>query len=151
MNRKIIPGVIDGEQPLCCLPRTATADEAARLMRERRVGAVMIVERGRLEGIVTERDLVFRLLAEKLDGHSTPLAEIMTRDPETLHPDDSALAALDKMRAGHYRHLPVVEDGEIAGIVSIRDLYETVRRSLEEELHSAESLIYGEQYGLASA
>ena len=151
MKRQIIPGVIDGEQPLCCLPPTATADEAARLMRERRVGAVMIVEQGRLEGIVTERDLVFRLLAEQLDGCATPLAQIMTRDPETLRPDDSALAALDKMRAGHYRHLPVVEDGEIVGIVSIRDLYETVRRSLEEELHSAESLIYGEQYGLASA
>lgn len=151
MNRKIIPGVIDGEQPLCCLPPTATADEAARLMRERRVGAVMIVEHGRLEGIVTERDLVFRLLAEQLDGRSTRLEQIMTRDPETLRPEDSALAALDKMRAGHYRHLPVMADGEIAGIVSIRDLYETVRRSLEEELHNAESLIYGEQYGLASA
>ena len=151
MNRKIIPGVIDGEQPLCCLPPAATADQAARLMRERRVGAIMVVEQGRLTGIVTERDLVFRLLAEQLDGLSTPLAQIMTRDPETLRPEDSALAALDKMRAGHYRHLPVVEDGEIAGIVSIRDLYETVRRSLEEELHSAESLIYGEQYGLASA
>jgi len=55
------------------------------------------------------------------------------------------------MRAGHYRHLPVVSDGEIAGIVSIRDLYESVRRSLEEVLRSAESLIYGEQYGLATA
>lgn len=151
MKRQIIPGVIDGEQPLCCLPSMATADEAAKLMRERRVGAVMIVEQGRLEGIVTERDLVFRLLAEQLDGRATHLAQIMTRDPETLRPDDSALAALDRMRAGHYRHLPVVDGGEIAGIVSIRDLYETVRRSLEEELHSAESLIYGEQYGLASA
>lgn len=151
MNRKIIPGVIDGEQPLCCLPPTVTADQAARLMRERRVGAIMVVEQGRLTGIVTERDLVFRLLAEQLDGRTTLLAQIMTHDPETLRPDDSALAALDKMRAGHYRHLPVVEDGEIAGMVSIRDLYETVRRSLEEELHSAESLIYGEQYGLASA
>jgi len=120
-------------------------------MRERRIGAIMVVEQGRLEGIVTERDMVFRLLAEQLDARATRLGQIMTRDPETLRPDDSALAALDKMRAGHYRHLPVVKDGEIAGIVSIRDLYESVRRSLEEELHSAESLIYGEQYGLATA
>jgi len=151
VKRKIIPGVIDGEQALCCLPPTATADEAARLMRERRIGAVMVVEHGRLEGIVTERDMVFRLLAEHLDARATRLGQIMTRNPETLGPEDSALVALDKMRAGHYRHLPVVSDGEIAGIVSIRDLYEAVRRSLEEELRSAESLIYGEQYGLATA
>jgi CBS domain-containing protein len=150
MQRRIIPGVIDGEQALCCLPPTATAHEAALMMRERRVGAVMVVVQGRLLGIVTERDLVFRLLADGRDPRVTALAEIMTRDPETLRPDDSALDALDKMRTGRYRHLPVVDGGEIAGMVSIRDLYEAVRRSLEEELQSAESLIYGEQYGLAA-
>ena len=65
MEQTIIPGVIDGEQVLCCLPGTATAEEAARLMRERQIGAIMIVSEGRLEGIVTERDLVFRLLADQ--------------------------------------------------------------------------------------
>ena len=72
VKRQIIPGVIDGEQALCCLPATATADEAAQLMRERRVGAIMIVEQGRLEGIVTERDLVFRLLADQRRPAATP-------------------------------------------------------------------------------
>jgi CBS domain-containing protein len=120
------------------------------LMRERRVGAVMVVEGGKLNGIVTERDLVFRLLADGRDPRTTKLAEIMTADPETLTPDDVALAALDKMRAGRYRHLPVVDGDQIAGMVSIRDLYEAVRLSLEEDLHSAETLIYGEQYGTAA-
>ena len=121
-------------------------------MRERRIGAVMIVEQGRLEGIVTERDLVFRLLAEQLDaaGHAAQ-RQIMTRDPETLRPDDSALAALDKMRAGP---LPASAGGrrwrDRRDRLDPRPL-RTVRRSLEEELRSAESLIYGEQYGLASA
>jgi predicted transcriptional regulator len=73
----------------------------------------------------------------------------MTADPETLAPDDSALAALDKMRAGRYRHLPVVNGNELCGMVSIRDLYESVRQSLEEDLESAESFIHGEQYGVA--
>jgi CBS domain-containing protein len=150
MKRKIIPGVIDGEQALCCLAPDATAFEAATLMRERRVGAVMVVEGGRLKGIVTERDLVFRLLADGRDPRSTKLAEIMTADPETLTPHEVALAALDKMRVGRYRHLPVVDGDQIAGMVSIRDLYEVVRLSLEEDLHSAETLIYGEQYGTAA-
>jgi CBS domain-containing protein len=120
-------------------------------MRDRRVGAVMVVEGGKLKGIVTERDLVFRLLAESRDAGSTRLAEIMTAGPETLSSDDSALAALDKMRAGRYRHLPVVDGARISGMVSIRDLYEAVRLSLQEELHSAETLIYGEQYGVAAS
>lgn len=151
MKRKIIPGVIDGEQALCCLAPGATALEAATLMRERRVGAVMVVEGGKLKGIVTERDLVFRLLAEGQDPRATKLAEIMTADPETLTPDDVALAALDKMRAGRYRHLPVVDGGEIAGMVSIRYLYEAVRLTLQEDLQSAEGFIYGEQYGTAAS
>ena len=82
------------------------------MMLERRVGAVMVVEEGRLKGIVTERDLVFRLLAQERDARSTSLAEIMTADPET-YSDDSALVALEKMRVGRYRHLPVVDAGAI--------------------------------------
>jgi CBS domain-containing protein len=150
MQRTIIPDVIDGQQALCCLAPTATALEAALMMREHHVGAVMIVDRGRLLGIVTERDLVYRLLANGGDAVSTRLAEIMTREPETLSPDDTAIVALEKMRAGRYRHLPVLRDDTVCGMVSIRDLYEAVRRGLEEELHNAESLIYGETYGLAT-
>ncbi len=147
MKRRIIPGVIDGEQALCCLPPEATAHEAVLMMLARRVGAVMVVEEGSLKGIVTERDMVFRLLAKERDARSTSLAEIMTPEPETLSSDDNALLALEKMRVGRYRHLPVVDAGAITGMVSIRDLYEAVRLTLEEELRSAESLIYGEQYG----
>lgn len=150
MQRKIIPGVIDGQQALCCLPRDATAREAVLTMRERQVGAVMIVEHGRLLGIVTERDLVFRLLAEDRDPHATRLEEIMTPNPQTISPDDSALTALDLMQRGRYRHLPVVCGTDLCGMVSIRDIYEAVRQSLEEDLHSAETLIYGEQYGVAT-
>lgn len=151
MQRRIIPGVIDGQQALCCLPPAASVREAALMMRERRVGAVMIVDHGRLLGIATERDLVFRLLARDRDPTATTLAEIMTEQPETLSPDDSAIIALEKMRAGRYRHLPVLRGEEVCGMVSIRDLYEAVRQSLEEDLHNAEALIFGEQYGLAAS
>lgn len=152
MQRKIIPGVIDGQQALSCLGPDATACEAAKVMRERRVGAVMVVEHGGLlKGIVTERDLVTRLVAEGRDADSTRLADIMTADPETLRPSDSALDALGKMQTGRYRHLPVLDGHDIIGMVSIRDLFEAVRSSLQEELHTAETLIYGETYGTSSA
>jgi CBS domain-containing protein len=151
MMRRIVPGVSDGKQALCCLPTDLAAHDAAQIMIERRVGAVMVVENGRLKGIVTGRDPVFRLLARDRDARSTSLAEIMTADPETLTSGDSALATLDKIRVGRYRHRPVVDDGDIAGTVSIRDLYEAARQTLEGELRSAESLIYGEQYGAAAS
>ena len=147
MKRRIIPGVIDGEQALCCLPRDATAHEAALLMRDRRVGAVMVVEDGRLKGIVTERDMVFRLLAEDRDAQSTLLGR--HHDPR---PRDADLRRQCAARAGQDadRSIPPPSGRgrrRISGMVSIRDLYEAVRLTLQEELHSAESLIYGEQYG----
>ena len=74
----------------------------------------------------------------------------MTYDPETLRPGDQRLPALDMMRLGRYRHLPVVDGETIVGIVSVGDLYEAVRQTLEEQLQSAETLIYGEQYSLAA-
>lgn len=150
MKRTIIPGVVDGHQQLCCLPGSATALEAAIAMRDQRVGAVMVVEGGELRGIVTERDLVTRLLAEGHDPARTCLAAIMTPGPMTLKPDDTAKEALDRMESGRYRHLPVLDGERIVGMVSIRDLFDAVRRSLEEDLHAAETLIYGEQYGMAT-
>lgn len=147
MQRKIIPGVINGEQALCCLAPDATAREAADLMLERRIGAVVVVDQGKLVGIVTERDLTFKVVATGADSATTRLSEIMTASPETVRPDDLALAALEKMQNGRYRHLPVMRGDELCGMVSIRDLYEALRRTLQEELDSAESLIYGEQYG----
>lgn len=147
MQRKIIPAVISGTQSLCTLPADATAAEAARLLRDRQVGAVLVVEADRLVGIVTERDLVFRLVAAGLDAETTRLDALMTASPETLRPDDTAGEALDKMRRGRYRHLPVLDGARLVGMVSIRDLYEAVRTTLEEQLSSAETLIYGDKYG----
>lgn len=150
MQRVIIPDVIDGQQSLCLLPPEATARAAALLMRERRVGAVMVAVEGRLVGIVTERDLVYRLLADGRPAEQISLHQIMTPDPQTLAPDDPATDALEKMRLGHYRHLPVVDGDRILGMVSIRDLYECTRQMLERDLKSAETLIYGDQYGIAA-
>ena len=150
MKRRIIPGVIDGQQALCSLPLAATAQAAAELMAERRVGAVMILEAGRLRGILTERDIVFRVVAKGLSAEATAVSAVMTADPETLGPDDTALLALQKMQAGGYRHLPVLRGEEVCGMVSIRDIYEAVRVMLQEDLESTEAMIFGSQYGVTS-
>jgi len=148
MQRRIVPGVIDGQQQLCSLPPRATVLEAAALMRERRVAAVLVLDAGRLRGIVTERDIVFRVVAAGLPIDTTAISAVMTADPETLAPDDTAVAALQKMQDGHYRHLPVLRGEEICGVVSIRDIYESVRQTLQDELAQTEAMIYGSQYSV---
>lgn len=98
--------------------------EVARRMVERNLGAVIVLDGGRLVGIMTERDLM-QAVAHGLDD-SAPVAEHMTRDPETIEPDDTTMHAAVLMIHGGFRHLPVVEQGDVVGILSIRDLMRVV-------------------------
>ena len=101
-------------------PSTSIA-AAVTVMGMRRVGAVLVMENGRLEGIFTERDLV-RALSHDVSASSQPVANWMARNPITVGPDASVEEALEIMLAGHFRHLPVIEGESLIGVVSIRDL-----------------------------
>ena len=114
--RKIIE-----EQAIVTAAADMTVCDAARLMRDKHIGAVIVVENDQLAGIFTERDALFRVVAEGLDGKTTRLADIMTRNPQTIHPDQPFTAALQLMYGGKFRHVPVVEDGRPVGMVSARD------------------------------
>jgi CBS domain-containing protein len=100
-------------------PDTMVA-KAAKLMEGTNAGALMIVEQERLVGIFTERDVVFRVVAQGLDPQATAVAAVMTRSPRTIGPDESFGYAMHIMHEGGFRHLPVVEDGKPVGIVSAR-------------------------------
>ncbi|MBI4195478.1 MAG: CBS domain-containing protein [Betaproteobacteria bacterium] len=112
--------IIEGQEVVASPART-TVSEAARLMKEKHVGAVLVVEEGKLVGVFTERDVVFRVIAEGRDARSTQLAEVMTPDPQTIHPDKPFEHALHIMYEGGFRHVPVVENGRPVGMVSTRD------------------------------
>jgi CBS domain-containing protein len=101
---------------------SATLREASKLMAKEDIGAVLVVENGEVQGIVTDRDVVVRGLAKDLDPDDATVREVATTDLETLGPDDSADDAVKKMRSADVRRLPVVEDGKPAGIVSLGDL-----------------------------
>jgi CBS domain-containing protein len=94
--------------------------EAVKLMAVQNVGAILVVEEDRLLGIFTERDLLVRVVAPRLDSLTTSLADVMTRAPRTIHPDETLGYALLVMHDGGFRHLPVVEDGKPIGIISSR-------------------------------
>jgi CBS domain-containing protein len=107
-------------------PATSLVD-AARRMNERRVGAVVVTEGDRLVGIVTERDVLRAVATGSVDG---PVSDAMTHSPETIGPEESAGHAAALMIHGGFRHLPVVDGGDVVGMVSIRDL---VRVSVDDE------------------
>lgn len=114
-----IRNVMERKKILTAPPETSVR-EAAKLMARKKVGAVMVVEHRRLVGIFTERDAVFRVVAKGRDTRTTPIAEVMTRAPQTLSPDDLFGHALLLMHENGFRHVPVVENGEPVGIVSSR-------------------------------
>lgn len=132
-QRKIIPDVI-GKQQLLELPETASVRDAAVRMRDRQVGAVLITRGSNLDGIFTERDVLNRVVAAGRDPDRTPLSEVMTRDPQTIGPDELAVDALRYMCEGGYRHLPVVENGQLVGIVSRRDFLGEEMAAVEDEI-----------------
>jgi CBS domain-containing protein len=136
MLRRLSPDVVH-DQDLLKLPPTATVRTAARQMQRRHVGAVLVTDEGdRLCGIFTERDVVHRVVAAGRDPDRTRLAAVMTANPSPISPDATALEALRQMHDGGYRHLPIVKDDRLVGIVSRRDFYglEKARINEEEEL-----------------
>lgn len=116
------------------LSHTATVQEACCLMRDRRIGAILVTDtEDRLVGLVTGRDIVTRVAAEALNPATTPLAKVMTRNPDTLKPTAHAIDALRMMQDGGYRHMPIVESNCILGIVSSADFSGLERARLDEE------------------
>ena len=142
MAERTVKQVIEGQEPVT-VPASTTVHEAARLMRERNIGALMVVEGEKLVGIFTERDGLFRVLAEGLDIKTTTLSSVMTRNPQTITSESGFTTALQMMHEGRYRHLPVVEEGRVIGIVSVRDalgpeleafVYEMLRQEQMQEV-----------------
>lgn len=117
---RTIRAIIEEQDPFTA-PATMTVSDAAGLMRERGIGAAMVVEEGKLVGLFTERDALFRVVAKGLDPNATCLSDVMTRDPRTIHPDKPFAQALQIMHQGGFRHVPVVEDDKPVGMVSARD------------------------------
>jgi len=147
MQRRIIPDIVE-DQKICALSDNSTVYTAAKQMVDYNVAAIVVTgEGGKLLGIVTERDMTRRVLAERLDANKVTLSEIMTADPDTLSPGDNAIDALDLMRTRKYRHLPVVDHGKVVGMVSIRDLYAAVKGDLEENIRETEAFVFGDRYG----
>ncbi|HEX3111364.1 MAG TPA: CBS domain-containing protein [Thermoanaerobaculia bacterium] len=110
------------DRPLVHVGMSESVSDVARRMREKNVGAVAVLDDGRLVGIFSERDIVTRVVAENRDAAQTPIGVVMTKDLIVADPSDDIDDAVQKMLTGNCRHLPIVKGGNLLGMISIRDL-----------------------------
>ena len=126
---------------LILVPGSMTVREAAKLMKSKRYGAVLVTEGDDLVGIFTERDAIFRVVAVGLDPETTPLIDVMTKEPTTITPDKTFGHAMLMMHEGGFRHVPVVEDGKLVGMVSSRNALDPDLEEFVFEEHRRKRLL----------
>ena len=147
MAKKIIPDIVSRFDVISVTTNINVYD-CAKLMAGKNIAAIVVIDADhQLIGIVTERDLTQRVLANGLDSEKTLIRDIMTANPDSLSPDDAAADAFELMQTKGYRHLPVTENGKCVSIVSIRNLYEATKNSLEQDIIETEAFVFTERYG----
>ena len=138
---KTIGAVVEGRQ-VFYVSVDLSVREVARYMTERRVGAVAVLEGDRLAGIISERDIMGRVVAKALDPDAIRAGEAMTRDLVVASGDESHEDGLRKMKQAGCRHLPVVEGDRLVGMVSLRDLLQIDLTEKDEEIRWLNAYIH---------
>ena len=116
--------------------------EAARKMRDNKVGALMVLENGELVGIFTERDLMSRVVAERLDPEKVKVSAAMTSSIATVPLETPIREAANLMSQNRIRHLPVLQDGKLCGVISAGDIFAWKLREQELTLHQLEDYFF---------
>ncbi len=123
----------------------ATVYQALELMAQKDVGALVVLERGALAGILSERDYARKVILHGKSSRETPVREIMTRHVITVGPQQTLVDCMKLMTDHHIRHLPVVVDGELAGLVSIGDVVKGIISEQEFMIEQLEKYISGQR------
>ncbi len=126
------------------VPMTATVLEAAQVMNEARIGAVVVLDSGTMVGILTERDILTRVVAREAEPSRTPVSQVMTKEVLTCAPETRITEARQVMRERRVRHLPVVDQGQLLGMLSIGDLNLVENETLVATIRHMEAYISGD-------
>jgi CBS domain-containing protein len=141
----IVPNVVKDAR-VHTLPLQATAREAAQLMATFGTGALVVLDaKGQFAGLVTEEDLVRKVMAKDLDPGAARLAELVELGFDALAPSDLALDALDLMRLRKTSHLPVLDGERLTAVVSVGDICEAIRQTLDARLRARQAAFFGGQ------
>lgn len=125
------------------IPPDVPVIEAIRLMAEKRIGAVLVMQGQTLLGILSERDYARKIVLEGRSSRDTPVRDIMTTELITVAPDDNAPTCMQTVTRHRIRHLPVVENGQVLGVISIGDLVAAVIEQQQQELDQLQRYITG--------
>ena len=126
--------IIEEEKRIYSAGPEATVTECVQLMTAKNIGALLVMNGDNLIGIFTERDAMNKVLAAGLDPKSSKVIEVMSRNPYCMQPTATVDEAMKVMTLQRFRHLPIVNNGKVVGIVSSGDLTAWLRRNKEEEL-----------------
>ena len=136
---------------LFMVQRNAMVAEAVRLMATHNVGIVNVLDGDRLVGVFSERDVVRRVVNRGLDPARTPVGDVMTRDLVVGDADEDYQSAMRKMDQANIRHLPVVSEGRLLSMISIRDLMRVDLQDKGEEIHYLREYLYQIPPGIPQA
>ncbi len=138
-----ISTLIRNRPPVFLLDSTLSVLEAARYMRAHRIGGAPVMRDGHLAGYCSERDLVFRVLAEGRDAATTRVVDIMSEVVVSATVDATVEECEEKMRRAHIRHLPILDHGKVVTSISLRDLLSTELQSSELEVRWLKEYVHG--------
>jgi CBS domain-containing protein len=116
---------------------------AIEIMATRHVGALLVMNQGSLVGIISERDYARKVILKNRSSHDTPVGDIMTSPAISVMPEDTVHHCMERMTEGRFRHLPVVKNGRVLGILSIGDLVKAVIQEQTEQIEQLERYIAG--------
>ncbi|MBT8036587.1 MAG: CBS domain-containing protein [Verrucomicrobiae bacterium] len=128
---------------ICQIGPESSIDDAALLMKDERVGALLVMLDDEITGILTERDIVYRVLAERLDPAVVKVHEVMTKDVIVIKPALTIREAMHVVTEKRFRHMPVVSGNQLIGVVSSGDLTRRIAAEDEGVIHTLYDYIYG--------
>ena len=139
---KLVKHLLDSKgRDIVSIAGNASVLDAIKTMAERSIGSLLVMEDGELKGIVTERDYARKVIIKGRSSKSTQVQEIMTTDVCTATPDQTVNDCMTTMTEERIRHLPVIEDGKVVGLISIGDLVQAIISDQQEEIQQLEQYI----------
>jgi len=125
------------------VPSNATALDAVTLMADKNIGAVLVIDVGKLVGIFTERDFAYKIGCYEKAAQEIMVSEVMTPNPITVSPEQSVNDCMALMTDNHVRHLPVLDQGQLVGVISIGDVVKDLIEELQFMVEQMEKYIMG--------
>ena len=139
---KLVKHLLDSKgHDILSISPDATVLEAIKLMAAKGIGALLVMQDGKLAGIVTERDYARKVILKERASNDTPVRDIMTAELSTASYKHNVEECMNLMTERHIRHLPVIDDGEVVGMISIGDLVKAVIADQKEEIEQLEHYI----------